>query len=351
MNKAPQSPTILREGEYSDEHITQLRKEAWAIRDIYRAQLTELFEIENPSLLFTPDFLQKQDAYVGKHIKDENLKGNWVYFPWSGVLLHTLREEDYHKLRSNRNQNLITSEEQSKIALFAVAVVGLSVGSNIAVNLAYLGVNRFKLCDFDVLETTNLNRVRGHIDQVGEQKIAVASQQIYEINPYAHIQHYVEGLSDSNLDDFIMDTNLIFEIIDDFKMKIKLRFRAREQRIPVVMMTNLGDSVLIDVERYDVDSSTQIFNGLIGNIGEEILEKEITKEDEKRYAVQIVGRDNVPPRALASLPEIGKTLVGRPQLMTTVSVSGGLAGYVARKIALGEHVPSGRRLFQFEDIV
>ena len=77
---------------------------------------------------------------------------------------------------------------------------------------------------------------------------------------------------------------------------------------------------------------------------------EISEEDIKRYAVQIVGRENVPPRAMESLKEINKTLVGRPQLLSTVIIGSGVAAYLAREIALGNKVKSGRRLVKFDEV-
>ena len=65
----------------------------------------------------------------------------------------------------------------------------------------------------------------------------------------------------------------------------------------------------------------------------------------------MVGRDNVPKRAVESIKEIGKTLVGRPQLMNTVTVASGIALFLARKIALGEKIKSGRILFKFDDLL
>ena len=358
MEQPFRPPVILREGDYkiSDLDRFQTSEKIWEVKDMYRAQLAELFEIQNPSLVRNPDFSQKQQVFVEERCyQEEKNKGNWIYFPWSGILIHSVSELEYKQLRTNRNQNLITKEEQGKLADFTVAIVGLSVGSNIALNLAYSGIGKtLKLSDLDTLETTNLNRVRARIDQVSEKKIEISAKQIYEIDPYIKLQLYPEGLSETNMEDFVtglQKPSLIFEIIDDFKMKIRLRLKAREKRIPLIMLTNLGDSILVDIERYDLDQNMLIFNGLIGDIGEEILTKEISKEDEKRYAVEIVDKENVPPRALTSLTEIGKTLIGRPQLISTVSVSGGFATYLARQIALGEPLASGRKSLRLNDVM
>jgi len=319
----------------------------WKINDIYQDQLRELFEITHPQLINSSAFKKLQDKFLeeGKNV------GNWIYFPWSGQLIRMVGEEDYYKLRTNRNRNLITDKEQKKIKDFTVGVAGLSIGASIAQGLAYQGVgNSMKLADFDDLETTNLNRVKAGIHQIGLPKIQIISQQIYEINPYANLKLYPKGLMKKDLDDFVKGKpkpKLIFEIIDDFEMKIRLRIKARLAKVPVIMFSNLGDSILVDIERYDLDPKLSLFNGVIGNLPEEILKA--PKQDANKYAVKLVGVENVPKRVLESVKEIGKSLVGRPQLVSTVTISSGMAAYYARLVALGQFLPSDRKLIKFED--
>src|SRR3990167_10414315 len=45
-------------------------------------------------------------------------RGRWVFFPWSNQLLHILDSEDFQELRTARNRNLITKEEQRKFNEF-----------------------------------------------------------------------------------------------------------------------------------------------------------------------------------------------------------------------------------------
>jgi len=140
-------------------------------------------------------------------------------------------------------------------------------------------------------------------------------------------------------------------VIDDFEMKIRLRQEARKARIPVVMLTSVGDNIIIDIERYDLDGKLPLFNGLAGNAPEEILRKPITEADKQKYAIQIVGLENVPPRALESVKQVRKTLVGRPQLASSVTIAGGVAAYIARKIILSEPAPSGRSIIKLTEAV
>ena len=354
MSNLPK-PVILREGTYSGRDLEKLESECdvFETRDIYVQQLTELFEITHPEFKFSETYKKRVDDFVKEKINEENT-GDWIYFPWNKVLLHTIDEEGYHLLQTNRNRNIITAEEQKKLLNLKIGVIGLSIGGGMAVTMAYNGIgNVMKITDHDILTTTNLNRLRGGIHQIGEPKIKIISQQIYEVNPYAHLITFPKGLNKDSLGDFIENDpkpDLIFEEVDDFEIKIRIRIVAREAGIPVIMLTNLGDRLLIDIERYDLDRKIRIFNGLDGGIADQILSKPISEEDKKRYALQIVGLDNIPGRVVESVKEVGKTLAGRPQLMSTVSIGSGVAALLARKFALNEDLPSGRRLIKFDDI-
>ncbi len=344
-------PEILIEG-YTRENLEKFKtgKKIWKVVDIYKSQLVELFEIKFPALKFSPDYKTKFAKFLEKY--DGDLKGNWVYFPWNGCLIHMVSEKDFQKLRTNRNQDLITEDEQKKLLKSCVAVCGLSVGGSIAVSLAYSGIGQLKLTDFDNLSTSNLNRVRAGVHQIGESKSSLVSRQIYEANPYANLIVFDKGLNKNNLQNFLSRQNpeILFDEIDDFEMKIRLRMEAKKRGIPVLMVTNLGDGFLVDIERYDIDKNIELFNGLLGGIPEEILSKPIGEKEKIKYAIEIVGMENIPTRALQSLLKINKTLVGRPQLGNTVTASSGIAAYLVRKLLLGEDLPSGRHFISFDKL-
>lgn len=338
-------PIILTEGKYTSKEIEKLKIQYKVIvtKDLFLSQLKEVFEINNPDL-------SKDERYEGKlkEFVEEKLKvkspGNWICFPWNNELVHTVSEKEYFALRTNRNKLLITEKEQNILYGSCIAVVGLSVGGAIASALPYQSIGKYlKLAEFDTLDTTNLNRVRATISDIGTEKINVVSEQIYSINPYSEIYYFDKGLNDSNLGEFIYGNpkpSIIFEVIDDFEMKIKLRIEARKARIPVVMFSNLGDSVLVDIERFDFNSKLPLFNGVLGELPEEILNN--PNEDKNKYAVAMVGMENVPPRAMETVKQIGKTLVGRPQLSSTVALSGTLACYLSRKLLTTGDISSGR---------
>ena len=354
MNKK-NSPIILYEGRYNLKELGRLKRTSkiWRSIDIYEAQSSELFEITHPELRSTSQYKIKLSKFIkGRRKRANDLTGNWVYFPWSGVLIHMINEDDYYTLRTNRNRDIITISEQKKLKNFKVGIAGLSIGSNIALTLAHLGASQnLKIADFDKLSTSNLNRVPYGVHEINLSKASLVAQKLYEVDPFLNLQIYNQGLTKKSLNDFFTKDNklnLIIDSIDDFEMKVRLRVFAKKERIPVLMLTNLGDSCLVDVERYDLNPKTKIFNGLLGNLHTEILKTSMSEENKTKLAAKIVGIEHIPNRAIESLLKIGKTLVGRPQLSSTVSISAGIAGYVIRKIATKERWPSKRLLLHFD---
>jgi hypothetical protein len=210
----------------------------------------------------------------------------------------------------------------------------------------------FKIAEFDELSTSNLNRVQAGLSEIGERKLDVITRQIYELNPYQEFEPYESGLDEGALRDFLggqRKPDVVFEAVDDFELKIQLRLEARKNQVPVIMLTNLHDSILIDVERYDLDKALPIFNGAIGDVPEQILKGVISDADKVRYALKIVSLENTPTRALETLLEINHTVVGRPQLASTVAIGGGIAAWLARRIILGHETPSGRYRVKFAE--
>ena len=59
--------------------------------------------------------------------------------------------------------------------------------------------------------------------------------------------------------------------------------------------------------------------------------------------LKLIGEEHLPTAIIRSLNNIGSTLVGRPQLFSTVAIGGGIAAYVARQILLHKPNFSGRK--------
>lgn len=325
------------------------------IIDFYQDQLEELFLIRNPQFRFQLDIEDKQGQFVKKQLESSNGDevGTWVYFPWSRLLCHYLPDEMHQELRTARNKNLITAEEQKRFYGFNVGIVGLSVGSHAALTLTMMGASKYiKLADPDKISGSNLNRVRVGFESIGINKCELVARQIYQMNPYAHINTYSDGIVEKNIDDFFdgfPKIDLLVEECDNLETKIRLRLEAKKRRIPVVMATDNGDNVIIDIERYDLDPETQIFNGLLGDITLEEF-KTFTPSELPKLATRVAGKDVVVPEMLESLLSVGKTLYSWPQLGNAATLSGVAVAYVTKSIALGHKIKNGKLEINLDSI-
>ena len=149
--------------------------------DDYEEQQLELFGINNPTKVYTPTFKEEFRTYYTKLSQDKPLykDGNWVYFPWSSKLVHILKEDDFQKVRTARNKNLITEEEQKKFYNTTVGIGGLSIGSSVAFLLVLQGgAKHIKLADMDRLALSNTNRILMGVDNLGVLKVEMAARRM-----------------------------------------------------------------------------------------------------------------------------------------------------------------------------
>lgn len=341
------TPIILREESFDPADLANLRRQATTLVDLRDKQLHELFVVTHPPLSDDQQTLS-QFLKARGHGRDD--LGAWVFFPWMNTLVHLVGEDDFVALRTNRNRDLISHSEQAVLRSARVGIAGMSVGAGIAVGCAYSGISdTIKIADLDFADTTNMNRLEVGVQDLYQSKVVLAARRIYEANPFAEVLLFENGLDEGNLRQFFADESeldLVVDEVDDFKLKIQLRTMAREQEVPLIMMTSLGDNVLIDIERYDVDREVRPFLGRAEEAVKEIeANPDVSSDEIVRYSADLVERQHIPIRALNSLREMGKTLVGRPQLFSTVATNAGLATMVIRHILMGGSEPVSGRYF------
>ncbi len=324
--------------------------------DNYDEQLAELFISENAHLYrASPDIKQHSIAeMLDQHYAGVPAwrKGSWVYYPWNGQLVHILEEQLFTALRTVRNKDLITAAQQTQYAAINAACFGMSVGSSAAVALILQGgSSRMKIADGAVISGSNLNRIRTGVASVGEEKARVVARQLYEMNPYIQLEQLHAPVKPDTLPDFLdhpWPTDVLIDEIDDLEVKIRLRVAARERRIPVIMATDLGDDVMLDVERYDLNPNLPLFHGLVGNIEEILSRKDMSQREWLKYATAIIGTKNVPLDMQKSLLKVGSTLPTQPQLGGTAMIAGAVVAFAVRQLALSEPLKSGRTIVSLE---
>jgi len=347
-------PVILRLGNPADQATFKgLFDDAKItfVSDEISGQLQELIKSQNPSIKI------KQDEYpelINKHLAGKNIDeyGVWVYYPWNQRLVHLLDEEEFAEVRTNRNRNKITREEQNTLKTKKIGIVGLSVGQSIALTIAMERTcGELRLADFDTAELSNLNRIRTGVHNLGLNKTIIAAREISEIDPFLNVTIFSDGLQDDNMDDFFLGggkLDLFIEVCDGLDVKIKSRYKAREFQIPVVMDTN--DRGMIDVERFDLEPQRPVFHGLADGLNPGNI-KDLTNEEKIPYILKMIGADTISARLKASMSEVNKSINTWPQLASSVTLGGAATTDVCRRILLDQFHDSGRYYVDLDEII
>ncbi len=94
---------------------------ATKIVDGFSKNLRELFFVRHPShKKGLPETEKKVDAFI----KTSNIKPIWIYYKEEQVAISTAPENIYFELRTARNKNIITKQEQQQYRDLTVGVAG-----------------------------------------------------------------------------------------------------------------------------------------------------------------------------------------------------------------------------------
>lgn len=291
--------------------------------------------------------------------------GQWFYYPWLAAVVHVLPRAAFDVVRSNRNRDKITIEEQRRLRSARIGVVGLSVGHSIAMVLAQEGLcGHLRIADFDVLELSNLNRLRTTVLDLGLAKSTIAARRLSEIDPYLDVDVFPDGIDEANVDTFLMgrvpsglpnggavdqQLDVLVEECDSLDVKLLLRERARERRIPVIMDTN--DRGLLDVERFDNEPSRPILHGLLGDCDWRRARDYNANQRMVLFDRFFDGRHHMSDRLQQSLDKLGTELLGFPQLSSDVHLGAALVAHVVRRVLLGGIQKSGRHRIDLRALI
>lgn len=336
-------PEILELAVESDRIRLETLRESGRILEEYDtldAQVAEWAVCHHPPAKHDPSLMA---STLGTLMKDEDWDtfGVWVHYPWSGRLVRLLPEDTFIEVRTNRNREKITREETAALRNKTVGIVGLSVGSTTAVALAMeRGCGALKLADFDVVELSNMNRIRCALHELELPKWVVTARAIAEFDPFLELEIFEDGVTTENMDVFVSGCDVLVDACDSLGVKAALRLEAKRQACPVVMDTN--DRGMLDIERYDHPEWT-LGGFLHGRIDEPTMKSFAQAKIWTREALQaFVNVAEASERGQRSLPKVGTELVSWPQTYTGVCAGGAHAAEACRRLALGEALPDAR---------
>lgn len=145
---------------------------------------------------------------------------------------------DNQLLRYSRHILLpqIGYEGQDKLVNSHALILGAGgLGSPAALYLAAGGVGKLTICDFDVVDLTNLQRQIIHTTQsVGINKAVSAQQTIHELNPDVEVRTVCERLTEDSLHALVAEADVVLDCTDNFATRYALNRVCVKLRKPLV---------------------------------------------------------------------------------------------------------------------
>ncbi len=232
---------------------------------------------------------------------------------------------DNQLLRYSRHILLpqISYEGQEKLVNSHALIVGAGgLGSPVALYLAASGVGTLTICDFDVVDLTNLQRQIIHTTQsVGINKAVSAQQTIYEINPETVVQTIQRKSTESEFSALISQADVVIDCSDNFATRYTLNRLCVQLRKPLVSGAAIGFEGQITV--YDMRHATSpcyhcLFADTSATTGED-NEMRCATNGVFSPLVGMIGTMQA-AEALKLLMDIGESLQGRLLLLDALAM-------------------------------
>jgi adenylyltransferase/sulfurtransferase len=129
-----------------------------------------------------------------------------------------LSKDDYERYSRHLILPEVGLDGQKRLKAASVLCIGTGgLGSPLLLYLAAAGVGRIGIVDFDIVDTSNLQRQVIHgTSWVGKPKIQSAKDRILEINPYCQIDLYETRLSSENALGIVEPYDIVVDGTDNF---------------------------------------------------------------------------------------------------------------------------------------
>ncbi|WNZ22020.1 molybdopterin-synthase adenylyltransferase MoeB [Leptolyngbya sp. NK1-12] len=129
-----------------------------------------------------------------------------------------LSKDDYERYSRHLILPEVGVDGQKRLKAASVLCIGTGgLGSPLLLYLAAAGIGRIGIVDFDVVDTSNLQRQVIHgTSWVGKPKIQSAKDRILEINPYCQVDLYETRLSSENALGIVEPYDIVVDGTDNF---------------------------------------------------------------------------------------------------------------------------------------
>ena len=228
---------------------------------------------------------------------------------------------DNQLLRYSRHILLpqIGYEGQEKLTKSHALIVGAGgLGSPAALYCAASGVGKLTICDFDIVDLTNLQRQIIHTTQsVGINKAVSAQQTIYEINPEINVQTIQQKSSEAEFKVLVETADVVIDCSDNFATRYALNRVCLQLKKPLVSGAAIGFEGQITVFDFRHETSP-CYHCLFPDTGED-TDLRCATNGVFAPLVGMIGTTQA-AEALKLLMAIGESLQGRLLLLDALSM-------------------------------
>ena len=208
---------------------------------------------------------------------------------------------------------------QEKLTKSHVLIVGAGgLGSPAALYCAASGVGTLTICDFDVVDLTNLQRQIIHTTQsVGINKAVSAQQTIYEINPEITVQTIQQKSSEAEFKILAEQADVVIDCSDNFYTRYALNRVCLQLKKPLVSGAAIGFEGQISVFDFRHEASP-CYHCLFPDTGED-TDLRCATNGVFAPLVGMIGTTQA-AEALKLIMNIGKSLQGRLLLLDALAM-------------------------------
>ncbi len=127
-------------------------------------------------------------------------------------------------------------EGQKKLKSATAFVAGAGgLGSPLLYYLAVAGIGHLRVCDFDAVELSNLNRQILHTsERIGMNKAESAQTTLKKVNENIEIEIITEKIKKHNVNNLIDGADIIIDCLDNFDTRHLLNRASVELKIPFI---------------------------------------------------------------------------------------------------------------------
>jgi len=145
-------------------------------------------------------------------------------------------EEEFYEMLWFRSSMVFTDKEKDLIKNAKVAVIGVGgTGGVASEQLVRGGVSNITLVDLDIFELTNINRQHFcTISTIGMKKVDAGKQRLLDVNPFAKITTFDEGINKDNAREIVGSVDFIIDASDNKSAHYPLHRLAKELKVPVI---------------------------------------------------------------------------------------------------------------------